>query len=196
MMCWVGTLLLAVPFVTIPLGLLLVHKHPQPVDDCPCFEDAIAFIAVVMGEILATWYMTHHGYDDSFFVSTMAGSAWSDWIDVGSWVSVASMKMVLGKHILLIHPLHRDISTEYNFLYRHPSDLCMAHLGQVTVPSDFTANFSAARTAFHAPSPPLLHACDRLHERAARERPAADPVRHRSTGHDGARDGRRGCEQP
>ncbi|KAI0945106.1 hypothetical protein AcV7_001736 [Taiwanofungus camphoratus] len=93
---WVRNSGWVVPFVTIPLGLLLVHKHPQPVDDCPCFEDAIAFIAVVMGEILATWYMTHHGYDDSFFVSTMAGSAWSDWIDVGSWVSVASMKMVLG----------------------------------------------------------------------------------------------------
>ena len=28
-----------VPLVTIPMGLLMVSVHPQPLDDCPCFED-------------------------------------------------------------------------------------------------------------------------------------------------------------
>lgn len=36
----------------VVVGLLLVHKHPQPVDDCPCFEDAIAFNSVVLGILL------------------------------------------------------------------------------------------------------------------------------------------------
>lgn len=44
-----------VPIAIIPAGLLMVSVHPQPVDDCPCFEDAIAFISVAMGVALARW---------------------------------------------------------------------------------------------------------------------------------------------
>ncbi|PWN52410.1 acid phosphatase/Vanadium-dependent haloperoxidase [Violaceomyces palustris] len=44
-----------VPLVVIPVGLLMVSVHPQPLDDCPCFEDAIAFIAVAMGVCLGRW---------------------------------------------------------------------------------------------------------------------------------------------
>lgn len=44
-----------VPIAVIPAGLLMVSVHPQPVDDCPCFEDAIAFISVAMGVGLARW---------------------------------------------------------------------------------------------------------------------------------------------
>jgi Helicase associated domain (HA2) len=29
----------------------MVNQHRQPVDDCPCFEDAIAFVSVVMGKL-------------------------------------------------------------------------------------------------------------------------------------------------
>lgn len=36
----------------IVINLLLVHKHPEPVDDCPCFEDVIAFNSVVLGILL------------------------------------------------------------------------------------------------------------------------------------------------
>lgn len=45
----------AVPMVVVPTGLLMVSVHPQPVDDCPCFEDAIAFISVAIGVGLARW---------------------------------------------------------------------------------------------------------------------------------------------
>lgn len=44
-----------VPLFTIPAGLLMVSVHPQPLDDCPCFEDAIAFIAVAMGVTIGRW---------------------------------------------------------------------------------------------------------------------------------------------
>ncbi|KAI0360328.1 PAP2-domain-containing protein [Trametes cingulata] len=93
---WIRTSGWIVPAVIVPLCLLLVHRHPQPVDDCPCFEDAIAFIAVVMGEFLARWYMNHHGYDSSFFVRPMPGSTWATWTDVGIWWSFAVIKMVIG----------------------------------------------------------------------------------------------------
>ncbi|CCL98041.1 uncharacterized protein FIBRA_00035 [Fibroporia radiculosa] len=89
-----------VPAVTIPLCLLLVHRHPQPVDDCPCFEDAIAFISVIMGEILSRWYMLHNGYDENYFVLVMPGKMWGNWFEMCTWWSVATIKMTFG--ILII----------------------------------------------------------------------------------------------
>ncbi|EST09595.1 Phosphatidic acid phosphatase type 2/haloperoxidase [Kalmanozyma brasiliensis GHG001] len=50
-----------VPIAIIPAGLLMVSVHPQPVDDCPCFEDAIAFISVAMGVALARWTGIRYG---------------------------------------------------------------------------------------------------------------------------------------
>jgi hypothetical protein len=40
----------------LPFTLSAVHYHPQPVDDCPCFEDAIAVLAVVLGTFTGHWY--------------------------------------------------------------------------------------------------------------------------------------------
>ena len=84
------------PIVIIPLCLYLVHRHPQPVDDCPCFEDAIAFVSVVLGEFVARWYMQHSGYDASFFKRPMPGAAWATWSDIGTWWMTAALKMVIG----------------------------------------------------------------------------------------------------
>ncbi|CAD6889489.1 unnamed protein product [Tilletia controversa] len=50
-----------VPAVIIPVGLAMVNFHPQPMDDCPCFEDAIAFIAVAMGVTLGRWIGVRNG---------------------------------------------------------------------------------------------------------------------------------------
>lgn len=47
---------MAVPYAVVPLTLAAVHYHPQPVDDCPCFEDAIAVLAVVLGTFMGHWY--------------------------------------------------------------------------------------------------------------------------------------------
>lgn len=46
---WVNTGSLSVPIVMVPLTLGLVHYHPETPDDCPCFEDAIAILAVILG---------------------------------------------------------------------------------------------------------------------------------------------------
>ena len=86
------------PAIIVPLCLYLVHRHPQPVDDCPCFEDAIAFVSVVMGEFMARWYMEHYGFDESFFARPMPGASWSTWSDVVTWWSTAGIKMVIGTH--------------------------------------------------------------------------------------------------
>lgn len=44
-----------VPLTLVPICLLMVYAHPEPLDDCPCFEDAIAFISVVQGVCLGRW---------------------------------------------------------------------------------------------------------------------------------------------
>ena len=50
-----------VPITIIVAGLIMVTVHPQPLDDCPCFEDAIAFLSVVMGVQTGRWACARYG---------------------------------------------------------------------------------------------------------------------------------------
>ena len=74
----------------------MVHRHPEPVDDCPCFEDAIAFMSVVMGEFLTRWYMARYGYDDTFFVRSMPGKPTGSLSEMWTWWTIATAKMTVG----------------------------------------------------------------------------------------------------
>lgn len=51
------------PLVLTTVFLTLVNQHPQPVDDCPCFEDALAMGAVVYGALLGRWACVYFGMD-------------------------------------------------------------------------------------------------------------------------------------
>lgn len=44
------------PIVTIVAVLLLVRVHPEPADSCPCFDDGVAFAAVVIGVEIGNWH--------------------------------------------------------------------------------------------------------------------------------------------
>ncbi|KAI1403481.1 PAP2-domain-containing protein [Hypoxylon fuscum] len=37
------------------LIILLIRVHPEPADDCPCFDDSVAFAGVMMGLEIGTW---------------------------------------------------------------------------------------------------------------------------------------------
>ncbi|TFK49275.1 hypothetical protein OE88DRAFT_1662718 [Heliocybe sulcata] len=91
---WLGPL--AVSLATA----LIVNQHPQPVDDCPCFEDAIAFMSVNAGALLAQWHGAQYGFGDSYYSVRQPGSAYETWSDVGTWWLYAAIKMVVG--ILII----------------------------------------------------------------------------------------------
>lgn len=65
----------AVPMVSIPLTLSLVHYHPETVDDCPCFEDAIAILAVMLGSGLGHWYSARQDVASAWNSRT---SMWSE----------------------------------------------------------------------------------------------------------------------
>ncbi|KAE9407611.1 hypothetical protein BT96DRAFT_809540 [Gymnopus androsaceus JB14] len=51
------------PIILTAVFLTLVNQHPQPVDDCPCFEDALAMGAVVYGALLGKWGFVYFGMD-------------------------------------------------------------------------------------------------------------------------------------
>ena len=47
------------PALAVLALALSVRFHPEPADNCPCFDDSVAFIGVVMGTSIAVW---HYGY--------------------------------------------------------------------------------------------------------------------------------------
>lgn len=61
-------------FVTSPLPpviitlfvFVLVRIHPEPADDCPCFDDTVSFVSVVIGINVGAWHyaMTGLAIDD------------------------------------------------------------------------------------------------------------------------------------
>lgn len=80
------------------LCLLLVNQHPQPVDDCPCFEDAIASLALLTGTCISRWHASQVGMDvpSGFYTSRTPGWENVTWEDTITWWLFAVMKMVTG----------------------------------------------------------------------------------------------------
>ncbi|KAJ7863734.1 sphingosine-1-phosphate phosphatase [Mycena olivaceomarginata] len=127
---------LRVPLTIISLSLLAVNQHPQPVDDCPCFEDAIAIGSVVLGMFVGRWGAVRWGAptpDVAGAGMVMPGSGWvlgadgwapvqRGWDDVGVWWAAAVAKMVFGILIILVWRLvakaamHRALPPTFRFL--------------------------------------------------------------------------------
>lgn len=101
----------------------MVNQHPQPVDDCPCFEDAIAFVSVIMGSLLAQWHGAQYGFDAAFFIKHMPGGDGNDWTALSTWWLFATVKMVIGAYscVSLRGPFRLTCSI------RCIGDLYMAH---------------------------------------------------------------------
>ena len=43
-------------FIVVLSILVLVRIHPEPADDCPCFDDSVAFAGVMCGAELGNWH--------------------------------------------------------------------------------------------------------------------------------------------
>lgn len=41
---------------------VLVRIHPEPADDCPCFDDSVAFSGVVVGINIGAWHYAQSGF--------------------------------------------------------------------------------------------------------------------------------------
>jgi hypothetical protein len=92
------------PVCMILASLLLVNQHPQPVDDCPCFEDATACLAVLLGVTISRWHAAKLGLDipSGFFTSRTPGWEYSTTDDVVLWWSFAFLKITTGVAAIFI----------------------------------------------------------------------------------------------
>ena len=50
------------PAIVVLIILVLVRIHPEPADDCPCFDDSVAFAGVTIGIELGNWHFARSGY--------------------------------------------------------------------------------------------------------------------------------------
>lgn len=50
------------PLVVTLVILALIRVHPEPADDCPCFDDSVAFMGVVIGINLGAWHFNLTGF--------------------------------------------------------------------------------------------------------------------------------------
>jgi len=86
---WTGPLTLTL------VCLLLVNQHPAPVDDCPCFEDAIACVSVILGTAISFWYSKRvPALNVDLFNSAMP--AFDSPAAIATWVLLAILKLTTG----------------------------------------------------------------------------------------------------
>jgi len=77
-------------------AVIMINQHPQPVDDCPCFEDAIACVAVVAGVLIARWSAVRAGLSADFYQARTPGWQKESWEHKLLWVSLCAVKLVGG----------------------------------------------------------------------------------------------------
>ncbi|WWC91291.1 uncharacterized protein L201_006234 [Kwoniella dendrophila CBS 6074] len=92
---WVNTGTWLVPAISIPLTLGMVHYHPEPLDDCPCFEDAIAVLAVILGSFLGHWWSIKTGNAVPTFAQTTSFDQ-SSIVTIG----IVAFRLILGLGIM------------------------------------------------------------------------------------------------
>lgn len=50
------------PVIVLLTILVLVRIHPEPADDCPCFDDSVAFAGVIVGVEVGNWHYARTGF--------------------------------------------------------------------------------------------------------------------------------------
>lgn len=56
------------PLLVVFVVLVLVRLHPEPADNCPCFDDSVAFAGVIIGVELGSWH--YAGYPNPTYHAT------------------------------------------------------------------------------------------------------------------------------
>ncbi|KAK3320612.1 PAP2 superfamily-domain-containing protein [Cercophora scortea] len=60
---WVNSSTYVAPLIIALVIIVLVRVHPEPADDCPCFDDSVAFAGVMIGVECGTWHLAHTRWD-------------------------------------------------------------------------------------------------------------------------------------
>ncbi|KJK82244.1 hypothetical protein H634G_02438 [Metarhizium anisopliae BRIP 53293] len=75
------------PVVAGLVIIIFVRIHPEPADDCPCFDDSVAFAGVVIGVEFGTW--TYGKIPSDPWETHAYGDGTIDVAPLGLWINVA-----------------------------------------------------------------------------------------------------------
>ena len=64
------------PLTAALIIIVLVRIHPEPADDCPCFDDSVAFAGVMIGLEIGTWHVSHLRSALSLLPGGIASPSW------------------------------------------------------------------------------------------------------------------------
>ena len=59
---WLAAGSIEAPMIFVLVILVLVRIHPEPADNCPCFDDSVAFAGVMIGVEVGVWHYADSGY--------------------------------------------------------------------------------------------------------------------------------------
>ncbi|KAK3314516.1 PAP2 superfamily-domain-containing protein [Apodospora peruviana] len=91
---WMNASSVIAPLTVALVIIVLVRVHPEPADDCPCFDDSVAFAGVVIGVECGTWHLARSQWSAIY----MGPAASFDLSALGWPVAVA--RVVLGVFII------------------------------------------------------------------------------------------------
>lgn len=96
----------------IPIVLILIRIQPEPADDCPCFEDSVAFLGVLMGQYLGEWQLRYQCYrvDNLLQTTDRASLGAIDKIYLKAREKYILEWELLNKKNLLLEPCYFDSS--------------------------------------------------------------------------------------
>lgn len=72
--------------------IVLIRIHPEPADDCPCFDDSVAFAGVLMGLEAATWHLSRSVHAHTLWPFDLAALGWQ----------IAAIRIVTGILAILV----------------------------------------------------------------------------------------------
>jgi dihydrosphingosine 1-phosphate phosphatase len=84
-------------FIMVLAILVLVRIHPEPADNCPCFDDSVAFAGVVIGVEYGSWHFSNSEYAWS---KPIPGTVPFDFESMG-WIVIVA-RIVLGVMTIFI----------------------------------------------------------------------------------------------
>jgi len=67
---WLQSSSYLAPLTIVLFILLFVRIHPEPADDCPCFDDSVSFAGVMIGLELGTWRFARYSPLAPVYVGT------------------------------------------------------------------------------------------------------------------------------
>lgn len=120
------------PIACVLFILACVHFHAQPVDDCPCFDDSVAFLGVLMGLELSHYIDAKTGRPLSIHYL---------WAESGLWKSF--LRIVIGVSLVVVW---KSVSKKLFLKLLTP---LYAHLG-VHIPRRFVQPVSESTESYNA----------------------------------------------